>query len=993
MSHESAPLLNRGASARAADGGLLGDDLASDVRGGRGWGNRAWLLACGAAVVGATAIAGVSSSATIRASLGAAASGGDSAFGGARVRASLRGSSASARGDRWGDFISPDRATLGEANALANQMEQWYTQQPDLLHVPSTGPAAKVVQMQQPQETYEPEKAAATWDKAPAEGSMDAQWNAGSASDGASVYAASGDQVASIGEEWHSLYDSIDPTIPLADDFDKKWRWMDWNAATVQGYVLNSKTFSEAMDRNSGGFIVLHAVNGLGNRIRAFSAAKLLANQKGRKLIVIWERDDSLDAPIATMLTPSFLRDSFIIEEWPERLNSASADLAAYKSRGKTGAKPMFSTWHDATTDWGKAHIGEVLRDPETWTGAVFIKSSHAELQLNKEEYDFVSAGMGDFQPSKDVSNMMKSVPLASKTDDEMISMHIRAGEDAKLSKDLSLAGEAAAEIQLIDSYRRKCSVDSFVNTLVRRAPDAVQRGIDIFVAADEPSDVDDLRARLPNNKIYALDRPDYCNHGYNRARETECMVYAVADLFLLSRNPGPMLRSKFSSFSDFANYYRKRSGRLQGKGFLVNGCEDDGGSDGVLTASLGHDEAPRLGKSSVSSSKPSSSTSEESSSASVRNAPVAKTLVGKKVKAKFAMGVEGAGFDSVDSKLPAGLSEFAVDADCAHAWFAQCVPKVSSASSAPKLGDVADASGDLGGNSWTDVAATYVTKYHYAASLGSEVTCPKTAVGKGCEGSTAGFFRALKGASAGLGKRDVAEVDMNALIERGASVAVTYPVHVAGSELTFPEVGPMAKMAEKEGVDLTISAVHRDPIAATVDSVSGGPAPHATLGDVIGSLERQATGYREISTQLGGLAPEFYECVATDGKESVEEYKPAAVGGKVRRALLEVAHRIAPKSFQDSVIEPRVMEAYDALGADAFFYYAHFAPEKAKMPAGEKMGAATRVTMKERVKLIKGVQRGLGRALNKMEMLEYVKAENDAYAAYFALRTGPCRR
>ena len=33
MSHESAPLLNRGASARAADGGLLGDDLASDVRG------------------------------------------------------------------------------------------------------------------------------------------------------------------------------------------------------------------------------------------------------------------------------------------------------------------------------------------------------------------------------------------------------------------------------------------------------------------------------------------------------------------------------------------------------------------------------------------------------------------------------------------------------------------------------------------------------------------------------------------------------------------------------------------------------------------------------------------------------------------------------------------------------------------------------------------------------------------------------------------------
>ena len=112
-------------------------------------------------------------------------------------------------------------------------------------------------------------------------------------------------------------------------------------------------------------------------------------------------------------------------------------------------------------------------------------------------------------------------------------------------------------------------------------------------LAADTPEDVADLRARLPNNKVYALDRPQYCNYGYNKAREEECMIYAVADLFLLSRNPGPMLRSKFSSFSDFANYYRKRAGRLMGKGFLVNGCADDGDlQEGVLTsatsASLG---------------------------------------------------------------------------------------------------------------------------------------------------------------------------------------------------------------------------------------------------------------------------------------------------------------------------------------------------------------------------------------------------------------------
>ena len=92
-------------------------------------------------------------------------------------------------------------------------------------------------------------------------------------------------------------------------------------------------------------------------------------------------------------------------------------------------------------------------------------------------------------------------------------------------------------------------------------------------------------------------------------------------------------------------------------------------------------------------------------------------------------MGVEGAGFGQTDSELPAGLSDFAADADCAHAWFAQCGSKAATLTERPKLGDYAATdTGDLGGNSWTDVAATYVTKYRFAASLGSKgsrASCP----------------------------------------------------------------------------------------------------------------------------------------------------------------------------------------------------------------------------------------------------------------------------
>ena len=249
--------------------------------------------------------------------------------------------------------------------------------------------------------------------------------------------------------------------------------------------------------------------------------------------------------------------------------------------------------------------------------GAVYIKSSHAELQLARRRVVSVSSYMIYFQPSTKVSAVMKSIPLADKSDDQVVSMHIRAGQDAKLSSELKLEGEGQEEVALIDSYRQQCSVDSFVNVLTQRAPDAVTRGIDIFVAADSPEDVADLRARLPNNKVYALDRPQYCNYGYNKAREEECMIYAVADLFLLSRNPGPMLRSKFSSFSDFANYYRKRAGRLTGKGFLVNGCADDGDlQEGVLTsatsASLGAERA----------STPARFSRRASSAATIRRSP-----------------------------------------------------------------------------------------------------------------------------------------------------------------------------------------------------------------------------------------------------------------------------------------------------------------------------------------------------------------------------------
>lgn len=742
------------------------------------------------------------------------------------------------------------------------------------------------------------------------------------------------------------LYDPVDPTIPFESDVDKHSAHLTWEQAKQLGYIMTPESFKAAIQAHPTSFLVIHAVNGLGNRMRALAAGKCLARERNRKLIIVWERDESLEAPVQSMLTPSFLRGSFILETLPYNFLAAEHEKLTKQSRGEAfeGPPPAFSLVHDATTDWGKQRVSiETAPDAwANWKGAAYIKSSHAELQLTASEYNFVGSYMVYFEPSPKVSAMMRTVPLADKSDDQVVSMHIRAGEDAKLSKDLKLDGEAAAEVALVDSYRQQCTVDSFVNVLTKRAPDAVSRGVSVFVAADKPEDVAALRSRLPNNKVYALSRPEYCNYGYNRAREEECMVYAVADLFLLSRNPGPMLRSKFSSFSDFANYYRKRAGRLQGKGFLVNGCVDDGhGEDGVLTAAA-----------------------EASLGARAR---VEKRAFSDVVKARFAMGVEGGGHYKLRlSPLPVAASRLGADTDTvslcdAHADHALCARR------------------DMN--------------------------------------QLQGFFREMRSlardetALAALGlkadeteKRAPVVIELNALLGPKPAAAAYPTPQSSAADPVFPEVRAMAAAAEANGVDFSVAALYRDPVEAVARTASlskpaaaAAPGGGSALDRVVGSFSKQAEGYREMSAQLAAVSRDFYRCHSMDD-ESARAASGAAASARAARALLAARDREAEASADlgagagHDPLEPQVLAAYDALGADAFYWFSALSRDLRAASSSDAFASTLSVAMRDRVELLRRVQADLGRTMNKVEMARYVGAENDAYAAYFAFRTGACR-
>ena len=422
-------------------------------------------------------------------------------------------------------------------------------------------------------------------------------------------------------------------------------------------------------------------------------------------------------------------------------------------------------------------------------------------------------------------------------------------------------------------------------------------------------------------------------------------MVYAVADLFLLSRNPGPMLRSKFSSFSDFANYYRKRAGRLQGKGFLVNGCTDDShGEDGVLTAAA---EAA-LGS----------------------RARVEKRAFSDVVKARFAMGVEGGGHYKL---------------------------KLSRSSVSPTGAAGEDAS-RLGAD------AVSLCEAHADHAL-----CARRDVNQ-----LPGLFREMQAvaqdetalASLGL-KADETRaplvVELNALLGPKPAAAAYPTPQSSASEPVFPEVRAMAAAAEANGVDFFVAALYRDPVEAVARtaSLSKQGAPGGALDRVIGSFSKQAEGYREMSAQLAAVSRDFYQCHSMDdasGGAAGEAASGRSASSGSARALLAARDRKGAASAHlgagaaHDPLEPQVLAAYDALGADAFYWFSALSRDVRAESSSDAFVSTLSVAMRDRVRLLKRVQAELGRTMNKVEMARYVAAENDAYAAYFAFRTGACR-
>jgi len=174
----------------------------------------------------------------------------------------------------------------------------------------------------------------------------------------------------------------------------------------------------------------------------------------------------------------------------------------------------------------------------------------------------------------------------------DFVSVHFRGGLESLLDASVNGKPDGMAavdrDIKLEDGWRSSCKVDSFMRVVQaaldeRRVAVAVAPGARpgmahakgaVFVAADSPEVVAEFERALAPVEVLSLPRPSYCDYGYERARNTECMVFAAADFFLLANNPGVLVSSHYSTFSEMAMNIRKGSGREQDE---LGGCGGKG--------------------------------------------------------------------------------------------------------------------------------------------------------------------------------------------------------------------------------------------------------------------------------------------------------------------------------------------------------------------------------------------------------------------------------
>lgn len=348
---------------------------------------------------------------------------------------------------------------------------------------------------------------------------------------------------------------------------------------------------------SAGPYILIDAMHGLGNRLRAYASARAIARKTGRHLIVSWRMDEHCNVAFNDLFSSAQDIAQTV------RLTTVAEDY-----RTLTG--PRACTYYDYMKPEDDRPIVDM-----TGKNNVCIRSAYAIATLPKGRMD---------DPGKDYAPELKKMrwsPPVVKLMDELqpcefhsgarpkvIGLHVRM--EANMSRDVpgiekekdAVTGKAAMDKMAAD--RQKCHWKSFLPALQRmrvrvraehsnnlalsnisanaslkcqrphppknrRASDATVEGPVLLIASDTPETYAAVAEASPLPTL-PLQPPAKCSGA--AARQTECQQVALAHMLLLSKTHY-FIGSALSSFTETVDLLQATSPHL-GRVKSTKGCE-----------------------------------------------------------------------------------------------------------------------------------------------------------------------------------------------------------------------------------------------------------------------------------------------------------------------------------------------------------------------------------------------------------------------------------
>ncbi|CDF36354.1 unnamed protein product [Chondrus crispus] len=295
--------------------------------------------------------------------------------------------------------------------------------------------------------------------------------------------------------------------------------------------------------------LICHCMHGLGNRLRALGSCMSFAKEANRELVVVWEPDSHIEAKFFDMFkTPLVVLEKMPVQ-WP------FADVEKWDS-----VWSQFKFHNYMEMEGSGAVKGEKIFDIPNkhmyYKGAYIMEADNTDLTNWEKDNDMLRS----LEPIPEVKTMIADIEGQGLGTDRVIGLHVRNRTLEKDIKNVDFVKEYGDEAtQTMDMWRRKSGVQNFIrqiNLIIKEKPD-----VKFFVATDTYEVIGQLEDHYPD-RILSFKRS--CDD-----RDGECVKYALADLYALSKCR-ELYGSNWSSFTEAAERIGNVKAKLAGQDFGV---------------------------------------------------------------------------------------------------------------------------------------------------------------------------------------------------------------------------------------------------------------------------------------------------------------------------------------------------------------------------------------------------------------------------------------